>query len=159
MSAITCGLSDIPPDLPDAGQGMCCYGAAIYGPERCTCWVPVYDLEQQEVRPGLPLPRIPVKMCDACAYRPNSPERRGEDGYKGDAEELDRMVATGELFVCHVGIRKPILWRHPSGAEVPGHPAGYDPPIVDSIPYKADGTPADICSGWLLRRAKESSRG
>ena len=159
MSASICGMSSTPPDLPDAGEGMCCYGAAVYGPQRCTCWTAVYDLEQQEIRKGLPLPRVPVKMCDECAYRPNSPERRGEEGYQGDEGFLDDLVRSGELFACHVGIRLPLKWVHPSGAEVTGHPGGYDPPIVDGIPYKADGSPADICSGWLLRRAKEASRG
>jgi hypothetical protein len=50
----------------------------------------------------------------------------------------------------------PVAYRHPSGAEIPGHPAGYDPPIVDGVPCKADGTPADLCAGWLLRCAKLS---
>ena len=72
---------------------------------------------------------------------------------------LDELVATGAPFFCHQGIRKPIAWRHPpSGTEIPGHPGGYDPPIRDGVPYKADGSPAFICAGWLLRRAKETQR-
>ena len=153
-----CHLGGQPPDLPDAGEGFCCWGALMNGKDRCTCWEPRYDLEQQEITPGLPLPRIPVRLCESCAYRPGSPERQGTEGYQGDQEFLDELVATGDLFVCHQGIRRPVSWVHPSGAEVPGHPAGYAPPIRDSIPYKADGTPADICSGWLLRRVKEVQR-
>jgi hypothetical protein len=148
-------------DLPDAGEGMCCDGAAIYGPHRCTCWTPVFDLEQQPLKIGLPLPPVPVRMCepgpdgeDGCAYRPGSPERSGDESYAGGDGELDRLVATGTPFYCHRGIRRPVAWRHPSGAEIPGHPGDYDPPVEGGVPYKADGTPADICAGWLWRRAK-----
>ena len=150
------GCEMIPPDLPDAGEGACCMGAAVYGPRRCTCWEPVYDLDQQPVHPGEM--GLRVKMCVDCAYRPNSPERRGEEGYQGDPESLDEMVATGDLFACHQGIRRPVAWRHPSGAEVPGHPAGYAPPLHDGKPYKADGSPADLCAGWAARRLKHMYR-
>ena len=152
------GCADGMPDFPDAGEGMCCSGAAIYGPHRCTCWEPVYDLEQQPLKPGLPLPPIPVKLCGECAYRPGSPESRSEEGYAADADLLDELVATGAPFLCHVGIRLPLKWVHPSGAEIPGHPGGYDPPFLDGIPYKADGTPADVCAGWLWRRVRETQR-
>lgn len=33
-----CGIPALPSGLPDAGGGCCCYGAALYGPDRCTCW-------------------------------------------------------------------------------------------------------------------------
>ena len=159
MSTHGCGLLSQPPDRPDAGEGMCCIGAAVMGPGHCTCWVPIFDAEQQEITPGLPLPPVPVKLCATCAYRPNSPERQGDEGFAGDAGLLDELVATGAPFFCHQGIRKPIAWRHPpSGTEIPGHPGGYDPPIRDGVPYKADGSPAFVCAGWLLRRAKETQR-
>lgn len=159
MTAIMgCSLDGQPPDLPDAGEGACCYGAAVYGKDRCTCWAAVYDLDQQKITPGMPLPRVPVRMCQDCAFRPGSPERQRAEGYAGDPEFLDELVTTGDLFACHQGIRRPVKWVHPSGAEVPGHPAAYAPPIVKGIPYKADGSPADICSGWLLRRVKEVQR-
>ena len=145
-----CGM--IPPDLPDAGEGACCMGAAVYGPHRCTCWEPIFDLDQQAVRPGEM--GLRVKMCIDCAFHKNSPERRGEEGYQGDAEFLDGLVLSGELFACHQGIRRPVAWRHPSGAEVRGHPAGYAPPLHDGKPYKADGTPGDLCAGWAARRLK-----
>lgn len=155
MTGNMCGLTGAPTDLPDAGEGMCCYGAAIHGKDRCTCWEPVYDLEQQPVVPGLPLPPIPVQMCADCAFRPGSPERRGEEGFAGNPDLLDELVTGGQPFFCHQGIRRPVAWRHPSGAEIPGHPGGYEPPIKDSVPYKADGSPANVCAGWLLRRVKE----
>lgn len=142
------------PDLPDAGP--CCMGWAVYGPHRCTCWVPVYDLEQQDPQGGHM--GLRAEMCHDCAFRPNSPERRGEAGYQGSAEDLNDMVTGGSPFACHQGIRRPVKWVHPSGAEIPGHPADYSPPIVNGTPYKADGTPADLCAGWAARRLKEMDR-
>lgn len=141
-------------ELPDAGRGTCCMGAAVYGPQRCTCWVPVHDLEQQPIKPGWPMPPVPLKMCGDCAYRPRSPERQGEAGYAGDEDLLEDLVTSGKPFYCHAGIRRIATLRHPSGAEVPGHPGAYDPPILANVPYKADGTPANLCAGWLLRAAK-----
>lgn len=119
-----------------------------------TCWEEIYDLDQQPIRPGMPLPPVPVRMCGDCAYRPGSPERQGDDTYKGDQDLLDELVATGQSFYCHAGIRRVTAWRHPAGVEIPGHPGAYDPPIKDAVPYKADGTPANLCAGWLLRRVK-----
>lgn len=151
MNDFTCGAFLPAVDLPDAGEGMCCEGAAVFGPDRCTCWEPVYDIEQQPVQPGEMVPRS--QMCGDCAYKGGSPERRGEPGYDGDPESLDEMVRDGKPFACHQGLRKPVAYRHPSGTEVAGHPAAYDPPIRDGVAYKADGTPADLCGGWTLRRA------
>jgi hypothetical protein len=148
-----------PPDAPDAGEGACCIGAAVYGPERCTCWEPVHDLEQATPDPELvqwlaagiqPVTRR--RMCADCAYRPGSPERTGDKGYQGDAESLHELAAAGERFWCHQGIRRTAAWRHPAGVEAPGSPAAYDPPIVDAVPYRADGTPAELCAGWDARR-------
>jgi hypothetical protein len=156
MAVIGCAILGQPPDLPDAGEGACCIGAAFGGKDRCTCWEAVYDLDQQQLRPGGM--GLRVKMCPDCAYRPASPERRGEEGYQGDPEFLDELVLTGEFFACHQGIRRPVKWVHPSGAEIPGHPAGYAPPLLDGVPYKADGTPADLCAGWAARRLKHMWR-
>ncbi|GAA4626983.1 hypothetical protein GCM10023196_037420 [Actinoallomurus vinaceus] len=129
-------------------------GAAMYGPTRCTCWEIVHDQPQQPLRPGLPRPPSPIRLCGDCAYRPHSPERSGEAGYAGDADFLDDLVEIGQPFYCHTGIRRVLVRRHPAGVEVPGHPGDYDPPIHDGVPYKADGSPADLCAGWVLRRAK-----
>lgn len=155
-----CGLSvTLPFELPDAGGGMCCMGAAAMGPQRCTCWEPVYDLEQAEPDPTAvrllgagvqPVTR--TVPCHDCAYRPGSPERRGEEGYAGNQELLDHIVASGERFWCHQGMRKPIAWRHPSEATVPVEVDGYDPPRVEGVPYKADGQPGEVCAGWAARR-------
>lgn len=146
------------PDLPDTG-GTCCYGAGVYGPGRCTCWVPEYDLEQADLDPMLRSwveagvkPNTRQLMCQDCAYRPGSPERTGTDGYNGDADELEALAALGRPFFCHQGIRKPVRLRHPSGPVIDGHAAAYSPPITAGVPWRADGTPAELCAGWAARR-------
>lgn len=156
---------DAGPDFPDTG-GTCCMGAAIYGPARCTCWKPIYDLEQAEVdkdavralAAGV-TPTTRDTMCPDCAYRPNSPEKSGDEGYAGDSDTLEGLAARGDRFWCHTGIRRPVKWVHPSGIEIPGHAGNYMPPIVNNVPYKADGSPAELCAGWdARRRALAASR-
>jgi hypothetical protein len=145
-----CGLSGPPRDLPDAGNGTCCYGAAIYGPDRCTCWEPVYDEDQAPIITRLP--KVRKGACEDCAFRTGSPERRGDASVAGSEAELYRLVSTGQPFFCHQGMRRPVAWRHPAGVEIPGDPANYRPSIVNGVPYKADGAPADVCAGWATRR-------
>jgi hypothetical protein len=141
-------------------------GAAALGPSRCTCWEPLFDLEQQEPDPTAvkllaagvqPVTR--TRPCGDCAYRPGSPERRGDPGYAGNQELLDRIVETGERFWCHQGMRKPVAWRHPSGVTVPVPVDAYDPPRIEGIPYRADGSPGEVCAGWAARRAKVAADG
>ncbi|HET9889703.1 MAG TPA: hypothetical protein VFQ42_04310 [Mycobacterium sp.] len=146
-------------EFPPAGDGGCCWGEIVNGPAGCTCWKPVYDLDQAEPDPTavrwLGAGVTPVtrrRMCHDCAYRPNSPEKRGEEGYAGDAEFLERIAAADERFWCHQGIRRPAKWVHPSGAEWVGSPAAYSPPKVNGVPYRADGSPAELCAGWDARR-------
>ena len=63
--------------LPDDGPNDCCFAAFDRGPQWCTCWEPVYDLEQEE--PNLvAVPATRTTMCDDCACRPDSPERSGD---------------------------------------------------------------------------------
>jgi hypothetical protein len=144
----------LPDSIPDAAEGGCCIGSAIDGPAHCTCWEPVYDLEQAWLKPGLPLPPIPVRMCTDCAYRPNSPERRGDPAFRGDADDLEDLVWSGEPFYCHQGIRRAVQLVHkPTGTVYDPGPGDYRPPVDGRIPYRADGQPALICAGWLLRRA------
>ncbi len=141
-------------DLPDAGDGGCCMGAAMYGPDRCTCWVEVFDLEQQPPQTGLDAGLKPTPCAD-CAYRPDSPERAGAEHVVGDTAMLDALVDRGEPFWCHQGIRRVVKLLHePTGTEhvVPDELAvSYRPPIIAARPYKADGSPADLCSGWAAR--------
>jgi len=143
-------------DFPDATNGIpCCEGYAAYDHSRCTCWEPVYDQEQQPyVEDSKPVAR--KSPCHDCAYRKGSPERSGEKGYRGDEDELNHIAATGQEFWCHQGMRRPIAYRHPSGMQVPSHPAAYAPEIIviegKPTPLKADGTPACICGGWSGKR-------
>jgi hypothetical protein len=139
--------------MPDPAHGACCDGSAVKGPQYCTCWTPRFDMDQQPVTEGEPGTR--TALCGDCAYRPGSPERQGDERYNGDQEFLDRIVATGERFFCHAGIRQAVRLVHPSGAEVDLlalAPGDYRPPIVNGIPYKADGSPGDLCAGWAARR-------
>lgn len=142
-------------ELPEVEGGCCCYGAAVYGAQRCTCWEPVHDLDQAEPVPAAPATR--ATACTDCAYRPDSPERNGAKGYAGDAETLEEIVEAGKPFYCHQGIRRAVRLRHPAGLEVDNHAAAYQPPIVDGVPYRADGTPADVCAGWAARAAKAAT--
>lgn len=146
------------PRLPDTGGG-CCIGADVYGPERCTCWTPVYDLDQTDpdalavrLLAGGVTPTVRPAMCADCAYRPTSPEKRGDPEHAGDAEFLESIAASGTPFWCHDGMRRPTAWRHPSGAQIPGHDAAYAPPIVTGVPYRANGQPGYQCAGWDARR-------
>lgn len=147
------------PEFPDlALDAPCCESSCYYGPERCTCWEPVYNLDQQFVdeqarallAAGIE-PNTRSLMCVDCAYRPGSPEKSADPTYQGDADELER-IAREDRFWCHQGTRRPVKWVHRSGAEIPGHPASYRPPVVDAVPYKANGTPSDLCAGWAARR-------
>lgn len=144
--------------FPPVGGGGCCVGSAVYGPAGCTCWTPEYDLPQQPVdeqaRQWLAAGVQPVtrrRMCADCAYRPDSPEKRGASTHQGDAQFLEDIAARGERFWCHQGMRRPLRWVHPAGAEIRGHEAAYRPPIVDGVPYRADGTPGELCAGWAAR--------
>lgn len=124
----------------------CCLGAVEGGPGSCTCWEPEYDLDQAPIRPGQPTAR--TKMCDDCAFRPDSPERTGDDRYTHVGEDLAALPN----FHCHQGLRRPVRWRHPLGIVIEADTDGYAPPIRDGVPYKADGTPADMCAGWAAHQ-------
>ncbi|WP_367139255.1 hypothetical protein [Saccharothrix sp. HUAS TT1] len=145
-------------ELPDTGQ-TCCWGVVNDGPAGCTCWDPVHDLDQQPPDPqavallaaGLP-PATRDGMCGDCAYRPDSPEKNSDPTYRGDPEFLERIAHDGDRFWCHDGMRRTVRLRHPSGMEIDAHPGAYDPPIVDGVPYRADGQPARLCAGWAARR-------
>lgn len=133
--------------LPDAGGGACCIGAAVYGPDRCTCWEPVHDLAQA-VPDTAAATGVRPRMCPDCAYRPGSPERAGDP----DAQEPP--PPGGAPFHCHEGMRAITARIHrPTGVRVPaatigGTPMEFDPPVVDGRPHLADGSPAPICAGW-----------
>lgn len=157
-----CGPSLPDYDWPDAGEGGCCWGTASGGPRCCTCWEPVYDLPDRAA-PSTDIPsNARPAMCPDCAYRPGSPERRGDAHVSGDADQLEQIVATGQPFYCHQGIPRVTAYRHPTGALFTPPPeataAAYEPRMRDGVPYKADGTPADLCAGWTARRLKHLQR-
>jgi hypothetical protein len=134
----------------------CCEGEAYYGPDRCTCWQPVYDVEQLPPRPPKSADDIEVQhsMCGDCAFRPDSPERADE----WLAESLMSLAEKGTPFWCHDGMRRPVLWRHPDGREIPGDPADYQPAMVGPVPFRADGRSGLLCAGWMARAARVATR-
>jgi hypothetical protein len=140
------------PETPTTG--MCCMGSAARGPSSCTCWEPVYDVEQAAPRTDGLLFGCRSSMCKDCAYRPGSPERRGDEEAAGDQELLDDLVVRGQPFWCHQGMRRPVRYRHPSGVVVAASPLEYAPPQSGGRLFKADGSPADLCFGWAARRAR-----
>jgi hypothetical protein len=139
-------------DLPDAGEGMCCYGAAARGPQGCTCWESEYDQPQSE---DLQLGAMAVRpsCCDDCAFRPGSPEQLGDPRYAHSGEGgLDEVLLSAG-FLCHQGMRRRLRLVHPTGAVVESDPGDYSPAQKSPMVWKADGSPADICAGWAARRA------
>jgi hypothetical protein len=147
----------------------CCAGRLTDGPAGCTCWTPVYDLNQTAPDPttvaalalGETTPDVRDGMCGDCAYRPGSPEKRGQTTHTGDATELDRWAADGQPFYCHDGMRAPIAWQHPAGMRIPADPdrdGDYQPLIVLGVPYRADGQPGLLCAGWSARSRALSTR-
>lgn len=126
----------------------CCMGSAEHGPADCTCWEPVYDLEQAEPdRSAEPATR--AAMCADCAYRPDSPERQGDDRYRPNEATADAP------FWCHQGLRKPIAWRHRLGITVECDTDAYAPPVIAGVPYKADGSPGERCAGWAAHHREQ----
>lgn len=136
------------------GTLWCCAGAAMRGLAHCTCWEPVYDVAQTPPIAGT-VPGAMTEKCHDCAFRPGSPER--EDPYVRD--ELYALPENGAPFWCHQGMRQPARWRHATlGIEVPGDPADWQPPIVDGVPYLADGHAGNLCAGWLALRLSAVQR-
>lgn len=117
----------------------CCLGAVMDGARSCTCWVPEFDLQQQPADPDVP-PATRSRMCDDCAYRDDSPERKA-DPY---------ALVDIDVFWCHKGMKRPVKWRHPDGREREGYPGDYQPLFLGRVPYKANGQPALRCGGWAL---------
>lgn len=135
-------------------NGRCCEGLISEGQFACTCWVEVHDVDQVDPIPDV-IPSVMARPCGDCAYRKDSPERRGHPEVRGDDAFLNRIVADGEAFWCHDGMRQVIALAHPTGArlEIP-RDVSYEPPIVAGRPYRANGTLGALCAGWSARRLK-----
>ena len=138
---------------PENEMNWCCAGAAMNGPDRCTCWVPVYSKVQRELSPEVE-PGVRPEQCEDCAYRHDSAEMQDER-----AENLSAITDSDEHpFWCHQGMRYEVGWRHPLGmyVEAPrddvGAIASWAPPRRNGVPFKASGLPADKCAGWAARR-------
>lgn len=145
-----CGWTTGPENPPDSGGGICCFGATM-GPDKCTCWVPAFNFPQEPLQVNK-TPSVRNQPCEDCAYSVDSPERNSDERVTGDPALLKRIVANGEPFFCHVGMRRILHWVHQNGQTYAEGDCDYRPPIKEGIAYKADGTPADICSGWFKRR-------
>jgi hypothetical protein len=132
----------------DELYGDCCAGAAMFGVDRCTCWEPVYDLEQSEqLEEGPAIARR--KRCPDCAFHAGSPERSDEDG----EQRLDDAVhGVCSSFWCHQGVRRVVEWRHPDGRVVAAADGDYRPPQGQDRLWLADGRPGEMCAGWWARR-------
>lgn len=143
---------DCDDDLPDAGGGMCCEGSAALGPGRCTCWDPVFDLEQAADLKAGP-PQVRPTACADCAFRPGSPEQQGDERFANSGDgELDDIIGGSAPFLCHQGMRRQLRQVHPTGAVVEDAPGAYRPPVKGDRAWCADGEPAQICAGWVARR-------
>lgn len=136
---------------PDTFVVPCC-DASVYGPERCLCWEPIYDMTQAPAQPpaGAEDLQVNLVMCGDCAFRPGSPERADPHLF----DELERLPHEGTPFWCHAGMRRPVSWQHPDGRTVPADPADYHPLQEGKFCFQADGTPAVLCAGWAWRRAQ-----
>lgn len=144
------------PTVPDEMR-WCCGGSAMRGLSACTCWEPVYELDQAEPVPPTSASDLAVRDrgCGDCAFRADSPERA--DAWS--EASLFRLADTGTPFWCHDGMRRPLRWKHPAGPVVDGSPDDWHPPKRDGVPYRADGRPALLCAGWAARaRTKETAR-
>lgn len=139
------------PAVPDEMR-WCCEGAAVRDISHCTCWEPVWNLEQQ--LPVLPVVREQLvardRGCSDCAFRKDSPER----STPYEEETLLGLAERGQPFWCHDGMRRPVQWRHPHGVTIDGDPADWQPPIVHGVPFRADGSPGLLCAGWAARAAR-----
>lgn len=141
-------------DLPDE-YGWCCAGSACQDRYHCTCWEPVYDLEQTEPLDLTTSPTQRTKCCGDCAYRNDSPERADGGDQERDVHAIAHM--DGHEFWCHQGVRRVIAFRHPLGAELPAGEGDYRPPVGPNAEgvqcvWLADGTAGERCAGWAAHR-------
>lgn len=136
------------------GTAGCCWGDAL-DPDGCTCWVPVFDVDQHvPVPPGDPGDMAAQRrMCGDCAYRKGSPERATPYA----EETLFDLAISGQVFYCHDGMRRPARWDHPDGRTIDGSPDDWQPPIIAGIPYRADGRPGLLCAGWAARATRATA--
>lgn len=133
-------------------MNYCCYGSASNGPTHCECWVAEYSDDRQKPKGGDM--QLRVTQCQDCAYRHDSAEWN-------DPVERAKLIAhaLGDgVFSCHQGTPYVVRWRHPEGMvieaerDAAGNINTYEPLIIGSTPFKANGEPADLCAGYATRR-------
>lgn len=135
-----CAPPGVTDDDPLTG---CCMGEAMRDPRYCTCWEPVFDVDQAEPDPTSE-PATRAKCCHDCAYRRGSPEEQ-----EGARDDLEALASSGrDVFYCHQGMRRAIAYRHPDGRELPAVDGDYQPAQAGGTAYRADGSAADRCAGW-----------
>lgn len=153
-----CSVDTLPEPVGRAFLGMtsCCAEAIAEGPAACTCWVPDYSVAQcTQPLEDEPL-TVRSEACADCAYRPDSPERAGDERYMAaSVDELERIARTA-VFWCHDGMRKVKRYRHKSLPIVIAADGDfYKPPITMRagipVPHRADGRPGLMCAGWAAR--------
>ena len=141
--------------LPDAGEGMCCLGAAVYGPGRCTCWKPRYMPPEQHVPRRDVAVTTRAQMCSDCAFRGDSPEHMGDERFENSGEgDLEALLDGSGVFFCHEGMRREVELVHVGGSRIDCGPGSYDPPIIEGVAFRADGRPAEICAGFARRKER-----
>lgn len=165
-------------DHPDDDMDGCCFGVAVYGPDRCTCWEPRYDGQTQLV-PDLTAEVGAARdsKCGDCAFRKDSPELTVEYtretllslAVRGDptVPVTRATIASGEAspFWCHQGMRRPTHFEHvsdltgkPTGRRVEGSTDDWQPPMLNGVPYRLDGQPGLLCAGYVRQREAEAKR-
>lgn len=133
-----CGFgTNTPP--PAELEEPCCMTAAATDMEDCLCWKPVRDKRRQQPKEGPN--EVRARMCEDCAYRPDSPERAA---IGGDVPYFDSRAP----FFCHQGVPLVLSYRHPSGAVRDAEPGDYDPFRAKDRIFRANGQPGQLCAGW-----------
>lgn len=113
---------------PLSPDDKCC-GPCHYGNERLA--------SQPDLKHG--------ELCDDCAFRPGSPERKPSEKYLqydcGTELEFVQQQALNQVFYCH----KPFL--------DPRQEWGFDPEKQELIPLYGEHWRA--CGGWVKKFGKE----
>lgn len=145
----------------DSAGRSCCYGAAMGGPERCTCWTSTYDGEQAPWDGSLP--QVRSSCCGDCASLPGSPERTKDDGAVW-ATVQRQATDGGAVFFCHRGEHGAQMRRRLCSVnDVDGRVSepecdDYRPGQVDHergmFRLLLDGSAAPVCAAWAALAAK-----
>lgn len=133
-----------PSNMPAPDPVVPCCDASLHSDgQSCTCWEAELDVEPTpDVQEGPQLVRR--RMCNDCAYRPDSRERKEADG------DLPGYTLD-QPFQCHTGMPRAVGYRHPSlgDAVVPDVTGSdYRPFVRAQRAWQADGRPAELCAGW-----------